>query len=414
MEREQKELQGFTGYQKFVVVLLTFLQFTITIDFSIISPLGDILMKELEINPSQFGLLVSSYAFGAGISGILVTAFADRFDRKKLLLVFYMGFIIGTLFCSLSDNYQMLLIARSITGVFGGIISSISLSIITDLFTLSQRGRVMAYIRMAFAGSQVLGIPVGILLANQWGWNSTFIMIVILSLGAYIVTLLKLRPLKEHLKLQTEEKNPIRRFWSILSNQNYLIGFLLIAISSIGGSMLMPFSSAFLINNIGITQEQLPLVFMFTGLATILVMPMVGKISDKIDRFKLFAIGSAITIIITLIYTNLTPIPLWLIIIINICLFTGISSRMIPAASLNTAIPEIRDRGSYMSLCSSLQQVSNGVAAMIAGLIIVQPSKGSPLENYNILGFIVISLGIVCLFLVYRINKSVLAKVKRV
>src|SRR5688572_16524151 len=104
----------FSKYQRFVIALLALLQFTIILDFMIISPLGDILLKSLGLTTSQFGSVVSAYAISAGISGILAAGFADKFDRKKLLLFFYTGFIIGTLFCALAYNYETLLLARMV------------------------------------------------------------------------------------------------------------------------------------------------------------------------------------------------------------------------------------------------------------------------------------------------------------
>src|ERR1051325_6649674 len=101
----------------------------------------------MSLTTKQFGFAVSGYAFSAGISGLLTAGFADRFDRKKLLLFFYIGFISGTLFCGLSHNYVMLLAARTLTGLFGGVIGSISLAIVADLFPIHQRGRAMGYIQ---------------------------------------------------------------------------------------------------------------------------------------------------------------------------------------------------------------------------------------------------------------------------
>ena len=120
MTTQDKPL-AFSSYQKLLIVILSLLQFTIVLDFMIISPLGDTLMKTLSISTSQFGAIVSSYAFSAGISGILAAGFADKYDRKKLLLFFYTGFIIGTFFCGISNNYHMLLVSRIITGLFGEI-----------------------------------------------------------------------------------------------------------------------------------------------------------------------------------------------------------------------------------------------------------------------------------------------------
>lgn len=160
---------AFTPYQKFVVAVLAFLQFTIILDFMILSPLGAILMPSLKITPSQFGLVVSAYAFCAGSAGLLASGFADRFDRKRLLLFFYCGFLAGTLFCGLAPNYEMLLAARMLTGLFGGVIGSIVFAIATDLFPLEMRGRVMGVVQTAFAGSQVLGIPLGLYLSTKYG-----------------------------------------------------------------------------------------------------------------------------------------------------------------------------------------------------------------------------------------------------
>src|SRR5204863_9507139 len=102
----------FSPYQVFVIVLLAFTQFTVVLDFMVMSPLGDMLMKSMNLSTSQFGFAVSAYAFSAGVSGFLTAGFADRFDRKKLLLFFYTGFIAGTLFCGLANTYSALITAR--------------------------------------------------------------------------------------------------------------------------------------------------------------------------------------------------------------------------------------------------------------------------------------------------------------
>ncbi|MBK5279160.1 MAG: MFS transporter, partial [Bacteroidia bacterium] len=146
----------FTRYQVFVIAILAILQFTIVLDFMVLSPLGALLLIELSITTVQFGWVVSSYAFSAGASGLLAAGFADRFDRKKILLFFYVGFILGTFLCGIAPDYNFLLVARIITGIFGGVVGSVSFAIITDLFKLEVRGRVMGFVQMAFAASQVM------------------------------------------------------------------------------------------------------------------------------------------------------------------------------------------------------------------------------------------------------------------
>jgi predicted MFS family arabinose efflux permease len=353
--------------------------------------------------------VVSSYAFSAGASGILAAGFADKFDRKKLLLFFYAGFIVGTLCCALSATYEMLLGARIITGLFGGVIGAISMTIITDIFAVNQRGRVMGFVQMAFAASQVLGIPIGLYLANIWGWHSSFLMIVLLAVIIAIVILLKVKPINKHLALQSD-KSPFLHLWHAVSNRSYQTGFIATAFLSVGGFMLMPFGSAYLINNIHITQQELPLVFMFTGLASIVIMPLIGKLSDKVDKFMVFTGGSVLAIILILVYTNLTPVPLWQVVVINMVLFMGIMSRMIPATTLTMSVPDLKDRGAFMSVNASLQQMAGGIAALCAGLIVTQETKTSPLRHYDTLGIVVSVLIVICIFLVYRVSVMVKKK----
>jgi multidrug resistance protein len=402
--KEQAPAPDLTSYQKFVMVLMALLQFTIVLDFMIMSPLGDLLMKELKMTTAQFGSVVSAYAISAGISGILAAGFADKFDRKKLLLFFYVGFILGTLFCGLANSYETLFIARIVTGIFGGVIGSISMAIITDVFSLQQRGRVMGFVSMAFAGSQILGIPIGLLLANLWGWHSTFYMVVVLAIVVGLMVVFKLQPLVEHLKLQSD-KNALQHLWHTVKKKDYRIGFLATAMLSMGGFMLMPFTSAFIVNNVQIPQERLTIIFFCTGLSSMIIMPIIGKLSDKIDKLKLFTIGSIIAAVMVVIYTNLPPSPIWIVILVNMILFMGVMSRMVPATALNSAVPEMYDRGAYMSVNSSLQQMAGGLAAILAGFIVTKQSETGPIQHFDILGYIMVGFIILCVYLVSRVSK---------
>lgn len=410
VERSAPKPAAFTPYQRFVIVLLALLQFTIILDFMILSPLGDILLKSLSLSTSQFGSVVSAYAISAGVSGILTAGFADKFDRKKLLLFFYTGFILGTAFCALAYNFHTLFLARIVTGLFGGVVSSVSMAIITDLFILEQRGRVMGFVQMAFAGSQILGIPIGLLLANAWGWHSTFIMVVILAMVIGTAVVIKLKPITAHLSLQTD-KHALIHLWHTIKKRDYRIGFMATAMLSLGGFMLMPFTSAFMVNNVLIPQTDLPVIFFFTGISSMIVMPLIGRISDRVDKFKIFVFGSVLAAVMVVIYTNLSPVPIWQVIIINMVLFMGIMSRMVPATALNSAVPEMYDRGAFMSINSSLQQMAGGLAAMFAGLVVVQSSESSPLQHFDILGYVMVVIMAICIFLVYRVSRIVKKRV---
>lgn len=394
----------FTSYQKLAVFLLAVTQFTVILDFMVMSPLGDILMKSLSLKPAHFGLVVSAYAFSAGISGLLTAGFADKFDRKKLLLFFYIGFIAGTILCGIVTNYPLLVAARIITGLFGGVIGSISMAIVADLFSIQQRGRVMGFIQMGFGASQILGIPIGLYLANAWGWHAPFIWVAGMAGIIALIIAVKLKPITKHLEIQSD-KTAFKHLIHTIAKKDYRVGFTATALLSIGGFMMMPFGSAFAINNLRITENQLPMIFMIAGIATLIVMPLIGKLSDRIDKYKTFAFGSIWTIVIIAIYTNLSITPFAIVAIFNVLMMVGIMGRMVPSTALVTAIPDMQDRGAFMSINSSLQQIAGGIAAAFAGTIVVQKDKLSPLEHYDTLGLIIIFISIISILLMYRVDK---------
>jgi len=373
------------------------------------SPLGDMLMKSMNLKTSQFGFAVSSYAFSAGISGLLTAGFADRFDRKKLLLFFYTGFILGTFFCAITTSYPMLIAARIITGLFGGVIGSVSMAIMADLFPIEQRGRVVGFIQMGFGASQVLGIPISLYIANAWGWQSPFFMIVILAAIIYAVIIMKLKPVNKHLLVKSD-KNALTHLLHTIRQRNYRIGFLATALLSLGGFMMMPWGSAFAINNLHVTVHQLPVLFMVAGISSLIVMPLIGRLSDRFDKFKLFAIASCWMIMMVTIYTNLTQVPFAFVLIMNVFFMVGIMSRMTPAMALTSALPQPTDRGAFMSISSSLQQIAGGIAAAVGGMIVVQKDKFSPLEHYNTLGYVIVCITLVSILMVYRVKKVIIKK----
>lgn len=406
MAKNKLPVAKFSSYQVFVIVILALTQFTVVLDFMVMSPLGDMLMKSMNLKTSQFGFAVSSYAFSAGISGLLTAGFADKFDRKKLLLFFYAGFILGTFFCSITTSYPMLIAARIITGLFGGVIGSVSMAIMADLFPIEQRGRVVGFMQMGFGASQVLGIPISLYIANVWGWQSPFLMIVILACIICAVIVIKLKPVNKHLLVKSD-KNALTHLMHTIQRRSYRIGFLATAVLSIGGFMMMPWGSAFAINNLHVTVHQLPILFMVAGISSLLVMPLIGRLSDQLDKFKLFAIASLWMIIMVVIYTNLTPVPFAFVLLMNVFFMIGILSRMTPAMALTSALPQMTDRGAFMSINSSLQQIAGGIAAAVGGIIVVQKDKFSPLEHYNTLGYVIVVITLISILLVYRVKKII-------
>jgi predicted MFS family arabinose efflux permease len=364
-------------------------------------------MPQLHITPAQFGFVVSAYAFSAGASGLLAAGFADRFDRKKLLLFFFAGFILGTFLCSLAPTYEFLLAARIVTGIFGGVIGSVSFAIITDIFAVQVRGRVMGFVQMAFAVSQVLGLPAGLYLSNLWDWHAPFLMIVALCIPLWLLILWKIQPVNAHLTIQ-KDHSAFEHLIKTVSKPFYLRAFATTTLLATGGFMLMPFGSAYTVNNLGIHMADLPVIYLVTGLCSMVMGPLIGKLTDRIGSMRVFAIGSVLSIIMVLIYCNLGITPLYALIVLNAVMFTGITARMISSSALTSSVPSPADRGAFMGVNSSVAQISGGISSAVAGMIIHQDGSGH-LDHYPVLGLVVSISMVICIVLMFYIHKAVAA-----
>lgn len=399
--------EQFTPYQKIVVAMLAFLQFAVIVDFMLMSPLGAMIMPELKISPEQFGLVVSAYAFSAGIAGLLTAGLADRYDRKKLLLFFYTGFILGTLWCGLANTYETLLLARIVTGLFGGVIGSVVLAIAADLFAPHMRGRVMGLIQTAFAASQVLGIPIGLYLANTWNWHMPFLAMAGFGAVGGLFVLWKMQPVNAHLGLP-QEHSPWMHLYHTITVPRYLLAFSVTALLTTGGFMLMPFSSAYIVNNLGIDLHHLPTVYLITGICTIFFGPMIGKAADAFGKFRVFMFGTVVSIIMVLIYTHLGAISLPVLVVINSLMFVGIFSRMIPFQAMVSSVPAATQRGSFNAISASIQQLAGGVASVIAGHIVTFGADGK-LQHFDVIGYVMVATSLVSLALLWRLQRGTAA-----
>ena len=395
----------FTPFQLLLVAIIALVLMTIVLDFMLMSALSAILLPELKITTKQFGLLASAYPISAGISAVLLSGYADKVDRKKLLLFFYSGFLLGVFFCANAPSFQILVVARIITGIFGGVVGPICFAIVTDLFETTQRGRAFGILQMASAGSQILGLPLALYLATTLNWHVAFGLVFFLGIIAVFLVFWKIRPVDEHLQIPAKVK-PLHHSLKIISNGNYLLVFLNNTLLVSGDIILMTFSSAFCTNNLGVGLDDLPLLYGIAGVATFIFAPIIGRLTDKYGTLNIFLAGTFLTIMMVALFTNMGINPFWAVIIVHTLLLLGNNARSISSSALGTIVPKAEDRGAFMAVDAAMQLAIGGVAAMIAGLIVFQSEDGM-INNFPTLGLVVIALMISTSGLMYIINRMV-------
>lgn len=386
-----------------LLLLLAFVNFTNIVDSMLIMPLGDIFIDLYDLSAAQYSLLVTSYAIAASISALVGFFIVDRYDRKRVLLFIYVGFGIGTIACALADSYLSLTAIRVFTGLFGGMISATLLAIISDLFPFKERGTALGALFAAFSVASALGVPIGLYLADRGEWQLPFEVLGTLALVVAVVIAWLMPNMVDHISEDNRNRSMRQTIFTITSDRNQInaliAGFFLV----LAHFIIIPFISPYMIKNVGLTQSEITYQFLFGGLATVITSPIIGKLTDRIGVMKVFIAVMLLSWIPTFIITNLQVVPLAVALTYTTMFFVLGSGRMISPNTLITAAAPVANRGSFMSIKSSLQQMAIAMAAFISGqLVTIGPDN--LYHGYNKVGYLSIGLGLLAIFLVSRIR----------
>jgi MFS transporter, DHA1 family, inner membrane transport protein len=386
-----------------LIALMAAVQFTHIVDFVIMMPLGPQLMRTLNINPTQFGVVVSAYTFSAAISGLIGAFFLDKYNRKSALLFLYIGFVVGTFFCALSNTFEFLVIARIFTGAFGGLLGSMVMAIVGDAVPEQQRGKAIGIVMGAFSLASVVGIPVGLILANSYNWNTPFYFLGILSLiiGAFLFKYMG--NMTSHL-----QRNNIKVKWysviiDVLKSANQRNALLLTFLLMSGHFIVFTFLSPYMVANVGFKETQLSLIYLVGGFVTFFSSPLIGKYTDKLGKKQVFIFFALLILPMIYIVTNLSQVSVPIALIITSIFFIVIGGRVIPATATATSAVEPQQRGSFMAFNTSVQQLGSGFAAFLAGAIVVKNSNGL-YEHFNYVGYVAIVINLVSIIVISRIK----------
>ena len=387
--------------ERTLLLLLACVQFTHIMDFMVMMPLGPQLMRELDISAAAFGHIISAFAITAGVVGLAMAPFADRFDRRKLLLFCYAGFALGTLACGLSTTPGMLIVARAICGAFGGVSSATLLTIVADVVPAERRARGMGIIMTAFSVAAALGVPLGLKLAQWWKWDAPFLDSAAIAAGVWVLLARVLPPVRGH--LDRVDADHRKDFITLLKDGNAWTGIALMMVCVMGHFMVIPYLSPYLVGNVGLAEEHLFLVYLVGGAVTIFTGPYVGRLADRHGRFGMFTLLIVCACAIVYHISTSGPLPLWHTLLNAAIFFIFASGRFIPAqAAISLAVPSAR-RGAYMSLVSCSRDLTSGVTAALGGVIVAKGADGAML-HFDRLGLIAITISLASIWVFRQVR----------
>lgn len=387
-----------------ILLVLSGVQISHILDFMILMPLGPQFMRMLAIGPTQFGFLVSVYTFSAAAVGFAAAFFIDRFDRKKSLLILYACFGATTLLAASSDSYAMLLLARALAGAFGGVLSAIVFAIVGDLIPEGRRGAALGVVMSAFSIAATVGVPISLYLATQFTWRAPYFFLAGLCLAIWSGALWLLPPMRGHLRA-ARERHPLAQALAVFREPNLRRAFLFSAMLFLSGFAVIPFISPFMVANVGVTETQLPLLYLVGGILTLITVRLVGRLTDLHGKQRMFTLVACVSALAILTLTHLPRVPIYAAIAASAFMMCMMSGRFVPAMALMTSSVAPRLRGSFMSFNSSIQQFASGSASFGASLLIGSNAAGE-LTNYGTVGILAAVATLASIWLARRIRAA--------
>jgi predicted MFS family arabinose efflux permease len=382
--------------EKKVLLILCLIQFAHIVDFMMIMPLGAQIMRKLFIGPKEFGILVSSYSFAAGLSGLLLAPFLDRWNKKNTLFNTLILFSIATIGCAIVPSFYGLLCFRFLAGICGGILSVLCLAIVGEEIPAERRGLATGILMSAFSYAAVFGVPFSIFLAATYTWHVPFVVVAITGIlvGFFARKTMKTRPLNM-IKLNRHSWNV---YWQHLHHPERTIGLILVFLLVLGQFSIIPYISPYMVANVGLSEKQLTLIYLIGGGVTIFSSPLVGKCTDLFGRKMVMLVMYFFSLIPLYFMTHLNSVSIVYALSISTLFFFFISGRMIPTMTNLSLLAPNQERTSLMALAAATQNFTASLAALIASRIMDKNSEGQ-LTGFDQVGKMAVILSLVAIIL---------------
>jgi predicted MFS family arabinose efflux permease len=367
-------------------------------------------MSEFHINPNQFGILVAVYGFAAAIASLCASTVLDRFDRKSALLWLYSGFAISTFLCGIAPTYELLLLARAAAGAFGGVLGATVMAIVGDAFADYRRGTAMGAVMSSFALASIIGLPIGLLLAEKIGLWATFGSLALTSLGILVFARFSMPSLRGHMR--SGPKPPEHQFWAIVNDPNHQRAYLFSIVLVMGSFTLIPYLATYMEMNCGQSKADVRWIYLIAGGCTFFSTMLIGRLSDRFGKLIIFRIAAAISIVMCVVITNLPVISLWGAILIATVFMVFASGRNVPAQAMMTACSTPQIRGAFLGVNTALQHFSMGMASIIGSRFLGEVD--GHLTGYPLVGGIAAVCGLLGLYVAGRLRPAETPRVELV
>ncbi|MGQ5522675.1 MFS transporter [Chitinimonas sp. PSY-7] len=352
-----------------VIALIAAVQFVYILDFMMLLPLGADLAKELNFPADRLGWLSAGYTMASMLAGLVSVKWLDRYDRKPALLVLLAALGVCTLATTLADGLWSLLLARGLTGLVGGPTVAIGMAMVIDSTPPQARGQAIARVMIGFSLAAIAGVPLALELAQRGSWTTPFYVVSVLAALVWIAVARLLPSMRAHINDEATVVTPRM----LLARPKVRLAYLTQAASQFSAFLIIPSFSAYYLLNLGFPRENLSLLYLAGGITALLLMQVLGWVSDKASPRVAVIIASTCFLLGLAPLFGLTDLPLYLPFVL---FMAGNAGRNVSLASVTSQVPAANERAGYMALQSMVQDIAITVAALVSSATLSMSDNG--------------------------------------
>lgn len=336
-------------------------------DNQMIAALLPSLVHSMNISVGAAGLLVTVYSLSAALAAFISGSLSDHYGRRKFLLAGVLVFALASWLSSQSQDYVELILARALTGLAAGTISTCSIAFAGDWFAYAIRGRAIGLISTAYFAAPILGVPMASQIADRYGWRHTFLFFGLLAVVVAGTSLTLPNEALDPHRSSEKLRATVHAFHSFLVRRDTLAALVIALLVSGGLVGFITYIGQWLNTHFEIPTRTIGWVFMLGGLVAVGCAPLGGNLSDRLGK-RPVSIASNVILAISIACIPFLHWGVWLLLA-----FAGTSLgaafRQGPLTALMTEMVPGAQRGAFIALRNIASQLGIGVVALVGGLL---------------------------------------------
>jgi len=350
-----------------VIANLFLLLFLGLADNQMIAALLPSLVKSLGINVSTAGLLVVVYSLAAAAASFFSGTLSDHYGRRRFLLAGVAFFAVASFAASRSRTLHELMLARALTGLAAGTLSTCSITFAADWFPYNVRGRAIGLISSAYFAAPILGVPIAAQIADRFGWRRSFLFFAGLAVVTALATL-RLPPDRLNPQPSTEKlRGAVEAFRSFLARRDTAAALAIAFLVSGGLVGFLTYIGQWLNSSFGLPTRTIGWVFMLGGIVAVGSSPLGGILSDRWGK-RAVSIASNILLAVAVAFVPFLPWGLGLLGVFALASL-GAAFRQGPLTALMTEMVPAAQRGSFIAMRNISSQMGIGATAYLGGVL---------------------------------------------